>query len=293
MAKICDSAASRDCVHVIYLPFLYLAYLQYGFSSFCHRDKTYLVLITIWQNALTRNPLSIESIRQELKTLKVTKEQEKLIMGRRSKSASFTSDGSVDYDSSTAVGVADYPSSPAVYHNHSSSDTVTNTVECSDKEGRVWPAVVHAPSSSTSTSRSVTPSASEEGGTGSNRDSRSSQTLDSDQPDDSSRERTDTEEEELEGVDSPNVGVAKTVVDVRRSPSLVTLRSESPRSGVGVVRGGGSPNMFHHWKQTLNFTSIWKRVSVTRPIADLLSRPVHFISTCNLSQFINIFISIA
>lgn len=256
--------------------------MQYGFSSFCHRDKTYLVLITIWQNALTKDPLSTDSLRQELKTLKVTKEQEKLIMGRRSKSASITSDGSVDYDSSTAVGVADYP--PLARHNHSSSDTVTNTMDCSDKEGRVWPPVVHAPSS-TSSSRSATPSVE---GSGSYRESRSSQTVDSDQPDYSSRERTDSDEV---GVVSPNVGVAKPTA-MPRSPSLVTLRSESPRSGVGVAVGGGSPNLFHHWKQMLTFSSAWRRVTVIRPV-DLLRGPARFITTCNSSHFINIFISVA
>ena len=258
--------------------------LQYGFSSFYHRDKTYLVLITIWQNALTHNPLSTESLRQELKTLKVTKEQEKLIMGRRSKSASITSDGSVDYDSSSA-GIADLPS--PIHVNVSGSDTIGNRTEDSDEErGRgLLPHLRHTPCS-TSSSRSVSPS--EDDSTrrsGSDQDTHSSTTVESDIENKTEQEGVDHQQE---GVACQQEGVANT--EMPRSPSLVTLRSESPREG--VAEGGGSPNMFHHWKQTLTFSSAWRRVTLLRP-GHVIRKPIRIISMCSTPHFINLFISIA
>lgn len=261
--------------------------LQYGFSSFYHRDKTYLVLITIWQNALTRPPLSVDALRQDLKTLKVTKEQEKLIMGRRSKSTSIMSEGSFDYDSS-AASVADYPSSTS-HINLSSSDTITNPMEDSDEDRQLRPHLRHAPCS-TSSSPSATPSedgdeSAKESDSDHDNESESSRTID-----DSSREKTEEEErdgEEEEGVDYRQEGMAK-----RRSLSLVTLRSESPREGVGVAKGGGSPNIFHHWKQMWNFSSAWRRITLVRPV-QLVRKPIRSISMCSTSQFINLFISIA
>ena len=257
---------------------------QYGFSSFYHRDKTYLVLITIWQNALTRDPLSVESLRQELKTLKVTKEQEKLIMGRRSKSASITSEGSVEFDTSV-TSVADSTASTPVHPiRHSSSDTITNPTEDSDL-GEEGERAGHFRSyhdthrhshahDSTSSSRSGSPSEDN------NDESNSSKSSDSDQ------------EGEREGVDSPRENGVKSSSGMPRSPSLVTLRSESPREE-GVVRGGGgSPNMFHYWKQTWNFSSAWRRVTLVRPV-EVIRKPIRIISMCNTSQFINLFISIA
>ena len=254
---------------------------QYGFSSFYHRDKTYLVLITIWQNALTQPPLSVDSLRQELKTLKVSKEQEKLIMNRRSKSASITSDGSLEYDSSTAVGVADIPS--PVHLNHSSSDTVTYPTEDSDIDGRVEPPCVHHTPCSTSSSHSGSLTGDDSArGSGSDHDSHSSRTLDSD------KDSTSEAEEEREEIDTNHKGVVK--LRVTRSPSLVTLHSEA--EGGGVANGGGSPNLIHHWKRTWNFSSSWRRVTLIRPI-QLVRKPIRIISMCNTSQLINFLISIA
>ena len=273
--------------------------LQYGFSSFYHRDKTYLVLITVWQNALTRDPLSIDSLRQELKTLKVTKEQEKIIMGRRSKSTSFTSDGSVDLDASVTSVTDSTTSTPVCPVRHSSTDTITNPTEDSDlgDEGERMAGhhyqsyhgthqQSHAHNSSPSSSRSGSPSEEDSD------ESNSSKGGDSE-------DRGDEEEDWRDDIDSPQKKNGIESIGMRRSPSLITLRSESPREGSlaeGVFRvggrGGGSPNIFHHWKQTWSFSSAWRRVTLIRPV-EVVRRPIRFVSMCNTSQLINFFISIA
>ena len=243
--------------------------MQYGFSSFYHRDKAYLVLITIWQNALTQNPLSVESLRQELKTLKVTKEQEQLIMDRRSKSASFTSEGSVDLDPESSVtSVAESISS--LPPPNSSSDTITNPTEESEEEGSV-----HTRHARHAGFTSSSHSSDESAGSGSDRGSCSSRTGDSDQDD----EEVDSQHESLSNSGMP------------RSPSLVTLRSETPSGGVADGTGG-SPNIFHHWKQTWNFTSAWRRVTLIKPL-EVVRKPIHTIGMCSPTQLINVFISIA
>ena len=276
---------------------------QYGFSSFYHRDKTYLVLITVWQNALTQDPLSVESLRQELKTLKVTKEQEKLIMGRRPKSASINSDASTELDASVASVTDSAASTPVYPMCHSSTDTITNPTEDSDlgDDGErlmghhyqsyhsTHHRTSHTPNSSPSSSQSGSPSEEESG------DSSSSRSGDSDDPD----YEPPAEEKKREEVDSSPKRNGKKSVGVPRSPSLVTLRPESPRE-VGVAdgvarvggRGGGSPNMFHYWKQTWSFSSAWRRVTLMRPV-EVVRRPVRFVSMCSTSQLINFFISIA
>ncbi len=274
---------------------------QYGFSSFYHRDKTYLVLITVWQNALTQDPLSVDSLQQELKTLKVTKEQEKLIMGRRSKSASFNSDASVEFDSSIASVANSTASTPVHPHPvcHSSTDTITNPTEDSDLGDDGERTVTHhyqsyhntyrqnhAQNSSPSSSPSGSPSASDED----SGESSSPRSGDSDyEP---------KREGRREEVDTPLKRNGKKSVGIPRSPSLVTLRSESPRE-VGVTKGvprvgggGGSPNMFHHWKQIWSFSSAWRRVTLLRPV-EVVRRPMRFVSMCSTSQLINFFITIA
>ena len=199
-------------------------------------------------------------------------------MGRRSTSASITSDGSLDYDSATAVGVADIPS--PVHLNHSSSDTITYPTEDSDVDGRVEPSCGrHTPcSTSSSHSGSLTGDNSTRG-SGSDRDSR---TLDSD------KDSTSEAGEEREDIDSNYEGVVKSRMP--RSPSLVTLHSES--EGGGVAKGGGSPNFIHHWKHTWNFSSSWRRLMLIRPV-QLIRKPIHIIAMCSTSQLINFFISIA
>ena len=202
-------------------------------------------------------------------------------MGRRSKSASITSDGSLDYDSSTAMGVADIPS--PVHLNHSSSDTITYPTEDSDVDGKVEPSCGHHTPCSTSSSHSGSLTGDNSArGSGSDRDSHSSRTLDSD------KDSTSEAGEEREDMDSNHEGVLKSRIP--RSPSLVTLHSES--EGGGMAKGGGSPNLIHHWKRTWNFSSSWRRITLIRPI-QLVRKPIHFISMCNTSQLINIFISIA
>ena len=257
------------------------------------------MLITVWQNALTRDPLSVDSLQQELKTLKVTKEQEKLIMGRRSKSASITSDGSVDFDASVASVADSTASTPVQPICHSSSDTITNPTEDSDFGDEGERAAGHFRSyhdthrqshthdSTPSSSRSGSPSEED------SEETNSSKSGDSDDEGERVRGR------EQEAVDSPHKKNGIKSGSMPRSPSLVTLRSESPREGgmaEGVVRGrgggGGSPNMFHHWKQTWNFSSAWRRMTLVRPV-EVVRRPIRIISMCSTTQFINFFISIA
>lgn len=270
---------------------------KYGFSSFYHRDKTYLVLITVWQNALTKEPLSVDSLRQELKTLKVTKEQEKLIMGRRSKSASINSDASVELDTSVAIVADSTTSTPVHPVCHSSTDTITNPTEESDfgdegegerTTGRHYQSYHnthrqgHTHNSSPYSSRSGSPSEADSD----DNESNSSKSGDS--------EEQDYEEGERRGeLDSTPKKNGKKYSGIPRSPSLVTLRSESPREvGVARVGGGGSPNIFHHWKQTWSFSSAWRRVTLVRPV-EVVRRPIRFVSMCSTSQLINLFISIA
>ena len=250
------------------------------------------MLITVWQNALTRDPLSVENLRQELKTLKVTKEQEKLIMGRRSKSASITSD---DVDTSVA-SVADSASSTPPVHpivRHSSSDTVTNPTEDSDLGGEGEksehfqsyhniPRQRHTHNSSPSSSRSGSPSEEDSNGNDSSKNG------DYD-VEDKRRGREEVDSLPKNGIKSHGMP---------RSPSLVTLRSESPReksASEGWFGGGGggsgrSPKILYHWKQTWSFLS--RRVALLRPV-EVVRKPVRILSMCSTSQFINFFISIA
>ena len=257
------------------------------------------MLITVWQNALTQDPLSVDSLQQELKTLKVTKEQEKLIMGRRSKSASMNSDASIEFDASVASVTDSAASTPVHPMRHSSTDTITNPTEDSDlgddgerMTGHHYQSyhnthhrTSHTQNSSPSSSRSGSPSEEESG------DSNSSKSGDSDDPD-----YEPPGEKRREEVDSSPKRNGKRSIGMPRSPSLVTLRSESPRE-VGVTKGvprvgGGSPNMFHYWKQTWSFSSAWRRVTLMRPV-EVVRRPMRFVSMCSTSQLINFFISIA
>ena len=220
-------------------------------------------------------------------------------MGRRSKSASVTSDGSADFDTSV-TSVADSTASTPVHPIpcHSSSDTITNPTEDSDLGDEGERAGGHHYRSYHSTHRQShthdsTPSSSRSGSP-SEEDSEESKSSKSGDSDEDEEERG----REQEAVDSPHKENGVKSSGMPRSPSLVTLRSESPREGgvaEGVFKvggGGGSPNMFHHWKQTWNFSSAWRRVALIRPI-EVIRRPIRIISMCSTTQFINFFISIA
>ena len=159
-------------------------------------------------------------------------------------------------------------------------------MEDSDEEGRVEPLYRnHTPcSTSSGHSGSLTGDDSVRGsGSDHDRGSHSSRTIDSD-------EESVCETGEREEVDANQEGVAKS--QVPRSPSLETLHSEGEGGRGGVANGGGSPNMFHHWKNTWNFSSSWKRVPLIRPI-QLVQKPIRIIRMCSTTQFINLSISIA
>ena len=162
-----------------------------------------------------------DCLRDKVKSIKVTKDQEKVLLsGTRSKSNSFVSEGS-DIDTSQV-------NTPQFHHHTSSSETTAHTED-----------------------RTTTDTNLEQFDGGSFTGSSEQSAGSFDKEAGSSESSSETEWMPSQQSPLPN--------EVRMSPSLVKSESTLHPPTSSSSRGG-SPNWIHHWKQNINNTSFYQKV---------------------------------
>ena len=69
----------------------------------------------------------------------------------------------------------------------------------------------------------------------------------------------------------------------RDSTSSLDSVGNPPQKVIPVALTGGSPNFLHHWKQTLNSSMVFHRMTS-------LARPQHLVQICSPARLINVLI---
>lgn len=198
--------------------------------------------------------MSGDYLRDKVKSIKVSKDQEELLLsGTRSKSGSFVSEGS-DIDTSHVTGT----DTPPLHHNTSSSETAGLTNETEERSTDIE--VNQEQFDGGSFSESL--------GSNSKRDEESSSVSNETSSDSEWIPHQHSEGDQCFG----------------KTPSVVTLKSASSSCSSHVSRGG-SPNWIHHWKQNITTTSFYQKLH------KMLSPQVLFRS-CSAAVIINILILI-
>ena len=281
--------------------------MQYGFTSFVHRDHAYKVLQLIWQNSQLQQvphdlkvkihfmflvfvqPSSHDALRNQLTHL-FTAQHQLSPLAQRAKSLSFSSDN-------TALP------SP----NHSRSNSFPSTPNTSDTLAQPHRPHLLVPSDSdvgTESDDMITPREQVDGAvlsrlqveqfgvtsssssckSGSEEEEEATVLNFTPSSTDSLQQLQQSSDGELSRSSDSSLIHNAPIPTEYSPPSTLKLRppvTEAPVQAQALL--GGSPNFLHHWKRTLSVRTVWQTV-VT------VTKPQHLIQLCTPSRLINMLI---